>query len=109
MESVVSLRRAMLCLLGLLAIKVCEYLIVQPRLEQLAEQHSLPIKVNRTLTISHLTPSSHSHRSSQSHTSHPYTSYFMYDPLILIPYTTMFDLRLPKCQIPGATPAGRWV
>ena len=47
MDSVVSLRRALLCLVGLILIKLCEYLIVEPRLEQLAELHSLPIKVNR--------------------------------------------------------------
>ena len=46
MESVVSLRRALLCLIGLLLIKVCEYLIVEPRLEQLVAQHSLNVKVN---------------------------------------------------------------
>ena len=52
MDSVVSLRRAMLCLVGLLLIKVCEYLIVEPRLEQLVEQHSLNInKVNIILGI----------------------------------------------------------
>ena len=41
-----SLRRALLCLVGLLLIKVCEYLIVEPRLEQLVAQHSLNVKVN---------------------------------------------------------------
>ena len=51
MNSVVSLRRAMLCLVCLLLIKVCEYLVVEPRLELLAEQHSLPIKVQHTTLL----------------------------------------------------------
>ena len=58
----------MLCLLGLFLIKVCEYLIVEPRLEQLAELHSLPIKVNITRSSHNLT-SSHPHLT----ISHPHS------------------------------------
>merc|ERR1719373_215488 len=44
MESVMSLRRALLCLVTLLLIKVCEYLLIEPRLEDLAEQQRLQMK-----------------------------------------------------------------
>lgn len=40
-----SLRRALLCLVTLLLIKVCEYLLIEPRLEDLAEQQRLQMKV----------------------------------------------------------------